>query len=231
MNFGEKLRQLRKDRKLTQPELADAIGIEQSYLSKLENDKYVPSSEVFGRILEEFGLSVGDLVDELDSGSRLRFRQIPEVASHFTRQKERILGNRRSWLLGSAILLAVGAALVYGGGASLFVPGIVYQYQSYGVVLENESKEIFPHSGNPFRAVRPGHTSLGARLDEEFVSTRRFRGSVYNVEVEGGSRTYYLVRQNDVDSWVNKAAAALGVLLFVLGATGLVLEKKLSRYQ
>ena len=112
MNLGEKLRQLRKDRKLTQPELADAIGIEQSYLSKLENDKYVPSSDVFGRILEEFDLSVGDLVDELDSGSRLRLRQIPEVAGHFNRQKERILGNRRSWLLGSAVLLAVGAALV-----------------------------------------------------------------------------------------------------------------------
>ena len=231
MNFGDKLRQLRKDRKLTQPELADAIGIEQSYLSKLENDKYVPSGDVFGRILEEFDLGVGDLVDELDSGSRLRLRQIPEVAGHFNRQKERILGNRRSWLLGSAVLLAVGSALVYGGGARLFVPGVVYQYQSYGIVLENESKEIFPHSMNSFRMVRPGQSPLGARLNEEFVSTRRFRGSVYNVEVEGGSRTYYLIRHNEVDSWVNKAAAAVGVLLFVLGATGLILEKKLSRYQ
>ena len=35
MNFGEKLRDLRNEKKWTQPELADAIGIEQSYLSKL----------------------------------------------------------------------------------------------------------------------------------------------------------------------------------------------------
>ena len=50
MRLGERLRQLRQARDLTQPELADAIGIEQSYLSKLENDKYVPSADIFGRI-------------------------------------------------------------------------------------------------------------------------------------------------------------------------------------
>jgi transcriptional regulator with XRE-family HTH domain len=31
---------------LSQPELAEKIGSEQSYLSKLENDKYVPSNEI-----------------------------------------------------------------------------------------------------------------------------------------------------------------------------------------
>ena len=226
MNFGEKLRQLRKDRKLTQPELAEAIGIEQSYLSKLENDKYVPSSDVFGRILEQFNLGVGDLVDELDSGSRSRFRQIPQVAGHFDRQKEQILGNRRRWLLGSAVLLAVGAALVYGGSTRLFVPGVVYQYTSYGVIHDNESKEIF--YSNPALRFNP---SWRDRIDEEFVDTRRFQGNVFNVPVEGGSRTYHLTDSREVDSWVNKAAAAFGVLLFVLGATGMFLEKKLSRYQ
>ena len=35
MNFGDRIRQLRQDKGLTQPELADAMGIEQSYLSKL----------------------------------------------------------------------------------------------------------------------------------------------------------------------------------------------------
>jgi len=30
MNFGDKVRQLRKDKNLTQPELAEAMGIEQS---------------------------------------------------------------------------------------------------------------------------------------------------------------------------------------------------------
>ena len=56
MKFGEKLKVLRHDRGLTQPEMAEAIGIEQSYLSKLENDKSLPSEDTFVRILEVFGL-------------------------------------------------------------------------------------------------------------------------------------------------------------------------------
>ena len=38
MTFGEKLRRLRNDKVHTQPELAELMGIEQSYLSKLQND-------------------------------------------------------------------------------------------------------------------------------------------------------------------------------------------------
>ena len=229
MNFGEKLRQLRQNRNLTQPELADAIGIEQSYLSRIENGKHVPSGDVFTRILDEFGLGVGDLVDGLDHGSRIQLRQIPEVAAHFGRQRELILGNRRRWLLGSAVSLAVGVALMYGGGTKLFVPGVVHQYQSFGVVLDGESREIFPSpTSNPFARIP---SALRARLDEEFVDTRYFRGNVYNVPVEGGSRTFYLVKTTAIDSWINKVAGAVGILLVVLGATGLILEKKLSHYQ
>jgi len=47
MNIGEKIKQLRTEKNLTQPQLAEAIGIEQSYLSKLENDKSTPSADIF----------------------------------------------------------------------------------------------------------------------------------------------------------------------------------------
>ncbi len=39
MRFGEKLKELRNEKEWTQPEMAEAIGIEQSYWSKLENGK------------------------------------------------------------------------------------------------------------------------------------------------------------------------------------------------
>ena len=55
MNFGDKIRQLRTDKNLTQPELAAAMGIEQSYLSKLENGKSLPSNDMLQRILDVFG--------------------------------------------------------------------------------------------------------------------------------------------------------------------------------
>ena len=66
MNFGDRIRQLRIDKNLTQPELAAAMGIEQSYLSKLENGKSLPSNDMLQRILDVFGTDVGDLVDDLD---------------------------------------------------------------------------------------------------------------------------------------------------------------------
>jgi len=93
MNFGDRIRQLRQDKGLTQPELADAMGIEQSYLSKLENS------------------------------------------------------------------------------------------------------------------------------------------NIFNVPVEGGSRTYRLRGEIEIDPWQNKAITFVGVLMLVFGTIGLVLERKLSRYQ
>ena len=109
---GEKLKELRNDKELTQPEMAEAIGIEQSYLSRLENDKSLPSNDVFVRILEVFGLDIADVMDDLDQSSRNQLRALPDVADHYHRQKQLIIGNRQRWLLGSATMLALGAAFI-----------------------------------------------------------------------------------------------------------------------
>jgi transcriptional regulator with XRE-family HTH domain len=232
MNLGEKLRQLRQDRDLTQPELAEAMGIEQSYLSKLENGKYVPSGDVFGRIREVFKLQVGDLVDDLDAGARNQLRQIPEVARHFDKQKEMMIGNRRRWLLASAILIAVGSGLVYGGSVDLLVSDTSYQYKSHGIVRAGESKEFFSildrsYAGDPSEE----RLAAEARRDEDFMSTGRFQGDVFNVPAPGGSRTYYLYGTTDLDPIANRLVAFFGVMMIAFGVTGLALEKKLSLYQ
>ena len=109
---GEKLKELRNDKELTQPEMAEAIGIEQSYLSKPDNDKSLPSNDVFVRIPEVFGLDIADVMDDLDQSSRKQLRALPDVADHYHRQKQLIIGNRQRWLLGSATMLALGAAFI-----------------------------------------------------------------------------------------------------------------------
>jgi HTH-type transcriptional regulator, competence development regulator len=45
MSFGKRLRQLRLDRRLNQKELAARVGIDFTYLSKLENDRMEPPGE------------------------------------------------------------------------------------------------------------------------------------------------------------------------------------------
>ena len=56
MNFGERFKQVRTDKGLTQPQFAQMAGIEQSYLSMLENDKSLPSTEMFSTILAGIGM-------------------------------------------------------------------------------------------------------------------------------------------------------------------------------
>ncbi|MGB7926403.1 MAG: helix-turn-helix transcriptional regulator [Pyrinomonadaceae bacterium] len=45
--LGETIRRLRKDNKLTQAQLAEAIGVDESYISKIETGRlsYTPSEE------------------------------------------------------------------------------------------------------------------------------------------------------------------------------------------
>lgn len=62
MAFHETLRALRLAKGLTQPALAEAAQIEQSYLSKLENGRSSPSDEVLARLATALGASAEELM-------------------------------------------------------------------------------------------------------------------------------------------------------------------------
>ncbi|MCZ6640274.1 MAG: helix-turn-helix domain-containing protein [Gammaproteobacteria bacterium] len=236
MKFGEKLKTLRHDKGLTQPEMAEAIGIEQSYLSKLENDKSLPSKDTFVRILEVFGLGVADVVDELDQSSKNQLRQLPEVADYYNQEKLLIIGNRKRWLLVSAVLVSFGAAFIYAGSVNLFFSDMVYQYMSPGVVHEGESKGIFADPAHSVPSTLGAKEeamfvdSINARLDEQYIVVSDFRGDIYSQQVAGGSRTYYLSRSLRIFPWQNKLVIFIGIVMAALGVIGLALEQKLSRY-
>lgn len=60
---GPKIRKLRKHRKLTQTELAERIGIQQSDLSRMEKGEYRISLDTLFKILAEFDLTIGEFFD------------------------------------------------------------------------------------------------------------------------------------------------------------------------
>jgi transcriptional regulator with XRE-family HTH domain len=72
---GRKIRQLRKERKLTQSELASRIGIQQSDLSRIERGEYRVSLDILFRMLAEFRVSVSEFFDETD-GSAVGPREV-----------------------------------------------------------------------------------------------------------------------------------------------------------
>lgn len=58
-SFGDRLRQLRKQRNLTQEQLAEIIGVERSSIGKYEGKKQViPSDEVKEKIADFFSVSL-----------------------------------------------------------------------------------------------------------------------------------------------------------------------------
>ena len=129
--------------------------------------------------------------------------------------------------------MAVGAALIYAGTVHLFFSNLTYDYVSHGVVMEGESKEIFEEQRIPLGAdhdtVNTIRNAIMDRIDEDYLRTDRYAGNIFNIPVEGGSRTYRLRGKTEIDPWQNKAITFVGVLLLVFGIVGLVLEKKLSR--
>lgn len=78
---GQKIRQLRKDRNITQTELSQRIGIQQSDLSRMEKGEYRVSLDTLFRVLAEFSVGVSEFFEDLnrDSYSPREMRLMSDV--------------------------------------------------------------------------------------------------------------------------------------------------------
>ncbi len=61
--FSDILKKLRKEKKLTQQELADTIGVERSSIGKYESGKALPSPSVLVALSDYFGVSINLLLE------------------------------------------------------------------------------------------------------------------------------------------------------------------------
>lgn len=90
MKFGSILRQLRSERGQGIKSLAPELGVNYSYLSKLENHTIMPSPELVGRVAEYFNydrdqllLSAGKVPEEILA----ILREHPEEALDYLRER------------------------------------------------------------------------------------------------------------------------------------------------
>lgn len=98
---GRKIRELRKERKLTQVELSARLGIQQSDLSRMEKGEYRVSLDTLFRILAEFKMSIGEFFEGVAKESitprdvRLvqEFNDLPEDAQ---REVEEFIAFKRA---------------------------------------------------------------------------------------------------------------------------------------
>jgi transcriptional regulator with XRE-family HTH domain len=70
----DRLRLMRKRARLTQEQLAEKVGVEQGYISRIERGKQSPSLDVTYRLAAALGVNPGDLFEK--DGLSLRIQQI-----------------------------------------------------------------------------------------------------------------------------------------------------------
>jgi transcriptional regulator with XRE-family HTH domain len=234
VNFGEKVKQLRAERNLTQPQLAQAIGIEQSYLSKLENDKSVPSAEIFQKILAAFGIDVATFLEGVDEKVNRDLRQVPEVANHLNRMATTRIHSIKAWLFGSGIALALGLTLGIAGLRGLVFSSTQYNYESPGILLPGEPTDPY----DPFNLHAHGELTEQQRVERLMEIRKRriadyrvldeYRGRAFTEKVPGGERAYYvqlppMTYERPENRWLMLA----GVLLTFGGIVGFIIEARL----
>ncbi len=59
--LGQRLKEIRKNKKITQERLAELIGIDTSSISHIENGKYYPTAENLDKILEILDIKPNEL--------------------------------------------------------------------------------------------------------------------------------------------------------------------------
>jgi transcriptional regulator with XRE-family HTH domain len=69
MMFGEKLKKLRKDKNLSQQDLADKLDVHYTHLNRMENGHAQPSYEVIKKIIEIFEVDPAFLFNENEDSS------------------------------------------------------------------------------------------------------------------------------------------------------------------
>ncbi len=89
MTQGEKLRQIRKSKKLSAKVVGSKINISQAYLSKIENDLVIPSNQVLYSLLDFYDLSLLQFLNQLDdSRATIEYTELINEAKHLTAEQQ-----------------------------------------------------------------------------------------------------------------------------------------------
>ena len=240
MTLGEQLKKLRAEKALSQPELAELAGIEQSYLSKLENDKSLPSNEVLRKLLSAFSLSVAQLLESLDkSYIKNNLLVISDIEQLYQQASTKQLSQQRNLLYMASSLIVLAVTLFYVGYSKQVFNERLYEYRSDGVVLTGEPSDVFwkwrdlidiKDRNEKDEKTRQLRVVMAQRSDVLVKLVPTNKGYYFEEPVAGGRRLFTkskhglpIVEPRAINAWLQ----VLGVLLMISGIMGFVLERRL----
>jgi len=234
MTLGEQLKKLRNDKALSQPELANIAGIEQSYLSKLENDKSMPSNDIFRKLLSAFDLSLPEFLAVFDNDyAETQLRQIPDIEHWLKQQQQSQILNQRRYLYICSALIVFAITIFYAGQSKILLPEMQFQYYSEGIVLAGEPKNVFddwqiliPREDVKNKLHYKKKMEMTQRKDEHFLLSEKFLGQSHVVTYSEGLRVYKFQGEKKIAKPMNAWLRIGGVFFFVMGIMGFVLERR-----
>ncbi|MCQ8877635.1 helix-turn-helix domain-containing protein [Pseudoalteromonas shioyasakiensis] len=234
--LGLQLKQLRNNKKLSQPGFAQQAGIEQSYLSKLENDKSIPSNEIFRALLIALDLSIDEFMKPLvSSHDKARLMQIPDVEQWYKSKEVKSSATQRKVIYLAMFLISIGCALFYAGHENYVFNERFYEYKSLGVIKTEEPLNVFTHwniyiiESNREKRDENNREMLARRVPI-FKLMDEYVGESFVEEVEGGKRVY---TANELSRTMPHAGNSwfefLGIFSVVFGLALALLEPRLTK--
>lgn len=244
MTLGEYIKDLRATLQLSQPQLAELIGIEQSYLSKLENDKSLPSNEVFRRLLNALNVPLPAFIASFSTQEQRQLSAIADVELYLKQQNMKQHRHSGLLVLSLSFVFALGAACFYAGFQALCFPERLYQYESQGLVLPGESAFVFTDWDKFFPMLNGSgeqiRQSMQKRAEKEQLMYQRLaqvtelsfehKGEYYIRTVEGGSRTFEYKNSSVVSRTGNTVLQLLGLFLMVFSSVLSLGRKALLKF-
>lgn len=245
MNIGERIKQIRAEKNLTQPQLAEMVGIEQSYLSKLENDKSIPSADIFQSLLKGMEMNASEFLQGLDKDYMVKqLKHIPEVAIHLSAQITIKVHSVKRWLFTSAVLCILGITLFIAGEKELISSNTVHNYESLGITKDQEPINllgnrsltgIYLFKTQFMYLTKEQSTEIEIfemeRLGTKHQVTHQYLGKSFTEQVDGGVRQYIWIGTTYIDKPENRWLMLTGVLLFFCGVFGFITEHRLRKLQ
>ncbi len=84
MNFGERLKELRNKKKMSQSDLAELTGLHYTQIGRYEKNKSLPSSDILKKLAEIFSVSIDYLIEGSTEDAAKSFIHDRDLLKQFT---------------------------------------------------------------------------------------------------------------------------------------------------
>ncbi|MEF9840032.1 MAG: XRE family transcriptional regulator [Lachnospiraceae bacterium] len=168
MKIGNKLKELRIGKNLTQEELADRAELTKGFISQLERDLTSPSIATLVDILQCLGTNLKDFFQE-DSEEQIVFSE-----EDFFEKEDTELQNKIEWIIPNAqknMMEPLRLTLKPGGSTYLDVP---HEGEEFGYVLQGS---IRIHIGKKSYVAKKGEAFYFTPHAEHYIHANKSTGA------------------------------------------------------